>query len=104
MFLVGNQLQCVLFVPVMCVHAAVSSCFRFSAFDSAMSWAVGERALQRRFHVPFYVHLRSCAMRRRRCFLNSRPLNANLRRLAVVIQGGFRQVVNSLSPSRADCV
>lgn len=37
----------------MCVYTPVSLCFRFGAFDSAMSWAVGERALQHRFHVPF---------------------------------------------------
>lgn len=65
-----------------CLRCSLSACFRFSGFDSSMSWAVGEPALQRQFHVPFYVHLRSCAMGRLRCvffffFLNTRPLNAN---------------------------
>lgn len=105
MSLVGYQLQCVLLPTCdVCLRSSVSSCFHVSAFDSAMSWAVGEQALQRRFHVPFYVHLRSCAVRRLRCFLNTRPLNANLRRLAVVIRGDFRQVVNPVSRSRTGCV
>lgn len=77
--LVGYQLCVLLRSCDVCLRSSVSSCFCLSAFDSAMSWAVGERALQRRFHVPFYVHLRSCATRRLRCFLNRRPLNANWR-------------------------
>lgn len=92
---VGHQLRCVLLPTCdVCLRSSVSASFRFGAFDSCVCWAVGERALQRRLHVPFYVRLRRCSARRLRCFfffffLNARPLNANFRRLAAVIRGDF---------------
>lgn len=52
-------------------------CFHFAGFDSTVCWAVGEWALQRRFHVFFYVRLKSCRGRYLRGLLSVHRLNVN---------------------------
>lgn len=71
-------------VDLWCVCACVFTslwyllCFHFAGFDSTMSWAVGEWALESQLHVFFYVCLKSCRGKYLRGVLSIHRLNIDL--------------------------